>query len=116
MNIKECYELMNGDYDGVIRRLMTDERVKKFVLKLVQSSPIDEILENLESKDYPTAFRNVHNMKGVALNLGLTVLADSSSELCEAIRGGEPSTDITPLVDKLQADYNRFLEVIAQLD
>ncbi len=31
---------------------------------------MNEIFENLNNKDYETAFRNVHNMKGVALNLG----------------------------------------------
>ncbi len=116
MNVKECYAMMGGDYEGVMGRLMTDERIKKFLLKLPQSNPMNEIFENLNNKDYETAFRNVHNMKGVALNLGLSVIAESSSELCEALRGGEPSTDITPLLDKLKADYDKFVEVLGQMD
>lgn len=116
MNVKECYEAMSGDYEGVKGRLMTDERIKKFLLKVPQGEPMDEIFENLNNKDYETAFRNVHNMKGVALNLGLSVLANSSSDLCEALRGGEPSVDITPLLEQLKKDYDKFMELLGQID
>ena len=91
-------------------------QMNAFLLKLPQSNPMNEIFENLNNKDYETAFRNVHNMKGVALNLGLSVIAESSSELCEALRGGEPSTDITPLLERLKADYEKFVEILGQMD
>ncbi len=32
MNVKECYAMMGGDYEGVMGRLMTDERIKNFFL------------------------------------------------------------------------------------
>ena len=89
MNVKECYAMMGGDYEGVMGRLMTDERIKKFLLKLPQSNPMNEIFENLNNKDYETAFRNVHNMKGVAL---------------------------TPLLERLKADYEKFVEILGQMD
>lgn len=116
MNVKECYAVMHGDYEGVKGRLMTDERIKKFLLKVPQGNPMDEIFENLNNKDYETAFRNVHNMKGVALNLGLSVLANSSSDLCEALRGGEPSIDIESLLNQLKTDYDKFIEILGQMD
>ena len=39
------------------------------------------------SADAKTAFRAVHTLKGVALNLGLTALAGVCSEMTEALRG-----------------------------
>ena len=35
MTVKECYEIMKGDYDDVISRLRTDDRVKKFLSKVL---------------------------------------------------------------------------------
>ena len=35
MTVKECYETMGADYDGVVSRLRTDERVRKFLLKVL---------------------------------------------------------------------------------
>ena len=38
MTVKECYEVMKGDYDDVISRLRTDDRVKKFLLKVLDDT------------------------------------------------------------------------------
>ena len=33
MTVKECYEQINGDYEGVFGRFRGDERIKKFAVK-----------------------------------------------------------------------------------
>ena len=35
MTVKECYEAIDGNYEEVISRLRSDDRVKKFVLKFI---------------------------------------------------------------------------------
>ena len=40
MTVKECYEVMKGDYDDVMSRLRSDDRVKKFLLKVFIPVPV----------------------------------------------------------------------------
>ena len=35
MTVRECYEAMGADYEDVLGRLRKDERIQKFVLKLL---------------------------------------------------------------------------------
>ena len=37
MTVKECYESMEADFEGVIGRMGSGEMVKRFALKLGQS-------------------------------------------------------------------------------
>ncbi len=105
MTLQECYESMGADYQGVMGRLMKEERVLKFLKKAVDSDMVTWISNSLEEKNYEEAFRAAHSLKGVCQNLGLTVLEKSSSELTEALRNGEPAQDVTPLLEQVKADY-----------
>lgn len=51
-------------------------------------------------------------MKGLCLNLGLSRLFACSSELCEALRNGEPAVDIQPMLKAVQEKYDRTIEAI----
>ncbi len=41
MTVKECYEQMGGNYDDVMSRLRTDERVIKFLGKVVSDTSFE---------------------------------------------------------------------------
>lgn len=68
----------------------------------------------LAASDYEEAFRAAHNLKGVCQNLGITRLAESSSELCETMRNGRPVVDITPLLEKVREDYKITIEALEE--
>lgn len=38
MTVQQCYQAMGSDYEDVMSRLRTDERVKKFLLKVSSDS------------------------------------------------------------------------------
>lgn len=116
MDLKTCYEQLGGDYQAVMGRLRQEERVAKF-LRLFQADESFSLLtRSLEAQDWPEAFRAAHSMKGVALNLGLSALAATSSELTEALRAGAPTQDPGPLYQAVKADYDKTLAAIATLD
>ena len=71
MDVKQCYEKMGGDYDDVMSRLRTDERIKKFLLKVAEDKSFDNLCENLKTRNIEEAFRAAHTLKGVGLNLSL---------------------------------------------
>lgn len=116
MTLQECYSAMEADYDGVMCRLMTEERVKKYLLKAVDNHMLDSLCSYLEEKDYKEAFRAAHSLKGVCQNLGLTKLELSSSNVTEALRGGELNEDITPLLEQVREDYEVFEKNVVLLE
>lgn len=116
MTVQECYEKMNGDYEGVTGRLMSDERVKKYLLKFVAATDYSNMLDALEKEDYELAFRMSHNLKGVSLNLGLTGLQKTSDALCESLRGGKPTVDIEPLLTPVKEEYAKVIDSVKGLE
>lgn len=117
MDVKQCYEQMGGDYDDVMSRLRTDERVKKFLLKVVEDKSFDSLCENLKARNIEEAFRAAHTLKGVGLNLSLTRLHKSASAMTEALRGKtEYSAEYEPLFEKVKEDYELTVSCIRAID
>ena len=115
MDLRECYAQLGGDYDAVMGRLRSEERVIRFV-GLFRADESFSLLETaMAASDWPTAFRAAHTLKGVALNLAFTRLANSSSELTEALRSGAPTQDPGPLYEAVRADYQAVLTAIDAL-
>ena len=72
-----------GDYNDILHRFMNENMVRKFVLKFPQDNNMALFEESWAKKDYETAFRAMHTLKGVAVNLGFTALYNVSSALTE---------------------------------
>lgn len=115
MELKNVFEQIGGDYEGVIGRLMTEERVIKYLKKFSASQNMELITKPLSEEDYETAFREAHNLKGVCANLGITVLGASASELTEALRGGKPTVDVAPLIEQVAKDFETTVAAFASL-
>jgi HPt (histidine-containing phosphotransfer) domain-containing protein len=115
MTVQECYQLMEGDYEGVLGRLLKTERIQKYLQKFKDSDDYSNMLTALRGADYETAFRMSHNLKGNSMNLGFTGLQASSSELCEALRGGAPTIDIGGMVSAVGIEYDKVIAAIQQL-
>ncbi|MCH5164792.1 MAG: Hpt domain-containing protein [Clostridiales bacterium] len=117
MTVKECYEKVGGDYDDVMSRLRTDERIKKFLLKVADDKSFEALCTNLEAHNMEEAFRASHTLKGVGLNLSLTKLHKSANILTEALRGKtEYSADLVPLFEAVKADYELTVAAIRAVD
>lgn len=115
MELNEFYRLVGGDYNEVIGRLPTENMIRKYLGKFSNSSDYADMMSAIKEQRWEDAFRGAHNIKGVSMNLGFGILRDSSSELCEALRGGAPSVDISEMVEKVSADYENVIGAIAGL-
>lgn len=115
MTTKECYERMGADYEDVLGRLMSEKLVRKFLYKFADAKDMETLKSSLETKDYETAFRMAHSIKGVCANLGISRLGASSSELCEELRGGKYTDKVEPLMVVVQADYDATIAAVRQL-
>ncbi len=116
MDIKKCYEQFGGDYDDASMRLMSDERIERFLKRFVEIDDCGQMLEALEKKDYQTAFMKAHDLKGTSSNLGFTELYSSSFELCEALRDGQPKGDVSGLARAVESDCRKIYEAVGSAD
>ena len=116
MTVQECYAQMGGDYDDVTSRLRTDERIKKFLLKVADDKSFELLCSSLETRNIEEAFRAAHTLKGVCKNLSIDNLAYSASNLTEALRGRQDyGDDIDPLFKKVKKDYALTMACIQML-
>ena len=51
MTVKECYALIGADYDNVLSRLRTDERITKFLFKVAEDKSYELLCESLKTQD-----------------------------------------------------------------
>lgn len=114
MTVKECYEAIDGNYEEVISRLRSDDRVKKFVLKFLDDGSYQLLCDALNEKNYDEAFRAAHTIKGICQNLGFNKLYESSASLTEKLRNKEIE-DIDKYVEIVQKDYETTIKGIREL-
>lgn len=48
MNLEECYEAMDSDYDDVMRRFGSETLVRKFVLKFLDDTSFQGLKKDLK--------------------------------------------------------------------
>ncbi len=115
MSIKDFYAAVGGSYDEIMRRLLSEERVVKYLGKFCNDKSFELMTKDIAEEKWEDAFRDAHNLKGISVNLGLQNLFESSTELCESMRNGKPAVDIQPMFDRVKQDYETVVAAIAQL-
>ena len=116
MNIRECYERMGADFNGVIGRLGSEALIKRFALKFLDDTSFQSLKEGLEKGEGEQAFRAAHTLKGVCLNLGFDRLLVPSQELTEKLRGAENVNGTEELFAAVEKEYNRTCEILHKVD
>lgn len=115
MTVKECYEQMGSDYEGVLGRMGSEAMIKRFALKFLQDPSFNNLKENLEKKDGEEAFRAAHTLKGVCLNLGFDELYEVSAEITEKLRGRETDGS-EDMFKKVEEKYQKTVNAIKGLE
>lgn len=116
MTLTAFYDCIGSDYNTVLHRMGNSERmVDKFVKKFLNDTTADQLFDALNNKDYETAFRMAHTLKGVCLNLGFDKLMNSSSELTEALRN-EVADNVSELLENVQHDYAQVMGLLKELE
>lgn len=117
MNIKAFYEVVDGNYEEALSRLMNDMLIEKFLKKFKENQKLDELEKAIESNDLEKAFMEVHTLKGVALNLALTALASACSHLTEMLRGDNKlSANKNDIENSFSHIKVQYLLVISNID
>lgn len=115
MTLKECYTALEGDYESVLSRLMTEKLVNKFAVKFLSDGSYNNLVESLKAENIEEAFRAAHTLKGVCQNLSFTKLYESSHDMTEALRENDIAK-ANELLPRVEADYLQTVSAIKCLD
>lgn len=115
MTVRECYAMMNGDYDDVFSRLRKEERIVKFLGMFLRDPSYGSLKDAVAADDADTAFRAAHTLKGTAQNLSITKLHESSDALTEYLRGKSTCAGSDGLFQQVTADYEQAVDAIRVL-
>ena len=112
MTLKECYTEIGGDYEDVMRRFIDEARVDRFLRMFLDDPSFAYLCDSMQADRYEDAFHAVHTMKGISMNLSLSVLVERCVALTENLRSGQPDGATQPLFEQVQAEYARTTAAI----
>lgn len=114
MTVQEFYAGIGGDYDEIISRLKTDERVIKFAKLFARDESYSTLLRTMEEKNVDEAFRAAHTMKGVCQNMAFSKLYQSSYDMTEALRAKDMG-EAERLLVEVKENYARVMDGIEEI-
>lgn len=115
------YEQVDGDLDDVRKRLITDERIEKFVRVFAADETYATLEKAFAEDQVESAFRAAHTMKGISRDLGFSSLSERASELTEALRADDDGIygsmeQAAGLYDRVRDAYAAIIEAVPLLD
>lgn len=115
MTVKEFYNRVNGSYDDLLERIGGEDRAIKYIKMFKLDPSFSDLKKALEEQDFESAFRSIHTLKGISLNLALDSLYKVSVTLTEIFRhyNGEDYSEALENVEKV---YSKIVEAIDLLD
>lgn len=109
MTVKELYEEIGGDYEEALRRLSMDMLIGKFIVRFLDDTSCNALLDAWEQQDGKALFEAAHAAKGVCANLALASLSDIASTVTEATRPGNEALkeeiDLPRLMQEFKERY-----------
>lgn len=115
MTVQEVYGRLGSDYDAIVCRMGKEERVKRFVLKLLEDNSFSRLCAAMTEGNAEEAFREAHTLKGLGLNLGLENIADQAMLLTESLRAGMINTEAKRLFAEFAEAYEETIRYISML-
>lgn len=115
MELQTVYESFGGDYNAVISRLISADRVEKYLRLFLKDTLMQDLETTKAAGDFDSMFRAAHTMKGNSDTLGLSKLHESSVELTEALRAKDYS-NLDALLSAVQADYAQIEQAVADAE
>lgn len=114
MTASEAYRLMDGDFNKIIDLFEDEQIAVGFVKMFLDDKSYEGMMDAIRCKDWELAFRYVHSLKGLCLNMDFKSLARVSDMMTEHIRGGKELKDYN-LLESLTEEYNRVISIIEQI-
>ena len=113
MKLNEFYVAVDGNYEDAMERLQNEMFVGKFLRMLPRDGSMMLLEKAMADGRANDAFRAVHTLKGIALNLSLTKLAAA----CSQLRGADTiPQQARELLIPVRQEYARIRAALEELD
>lgn len=105
---------MDAEVDDTLDRLMGDEEMyEEFLHKFPDNQNIIKLRECVDAGDAEQAMKEVHSLKGVALNLGLLPLVDVCMDMLMDFREGKTESAMQQ-IDQVEENFKKWADVIKE--
>lgn len=118
MTLTEFYRSLGGNYNDVLSRLPSEKLILKYIFRFPSDKTLTSYLSAVSAENWPEAFRSVHTLKGLYLNLGFESLLENTAVLTEILRGGTAPADRAEFetrTARLQTEYSSLTALIDRL-
>jgi len=114
MEIKEFYEMIGGDYEDAMTRLLNDDFAKRMLASFHGDKSFEGLVRAVENGDVKEAFAMSHALKGLCGNLGLGRLTEAAVLITEYFRAGDLDSG-REYMPVLQKAYDEVTEKLREL-
>lgn len=115
MTLQELYDALEGNCEDMMERFGKEERIRKFVLLFLKDGSYAEFLRAMENDDVKSAFRAIHTLKGVCMNLDFQSLYEIVNTITEALRE-EDMEEGRKKIPELTAVYKKHIMEIRKYE
>ncbi len=116
MTLKGFYDEIGGDYEGVFERIGSEALIVKYLRKFKDSDMLGQFNKSVEAGDCKEAFRHMHSLKGLCLNLGFTKLFESVDELCEELRNKDKIVLLDDYLEEAKDSYREIIDLVEGIE
>lgn len=115
MTLDQLYTSLDSDLSKVLERLQKCTLLERLLKMFLADTTMENLKKAVEAQNASDAFLYVHTLKGVALNLGFSPLAEASSALTELLRGKQAfPADYRAAYDVLCKEFERTVEAVTE--
>ena len=111
MTVFEGYCALGGDVTSDIYQSLSEKMLLRFLKKLTEDEQMQVLEQAIAVKDRDTAYAAAHTLKGVALNLAISRLANPLCGLTDALRAGFPQ-NADELFAEVKSEFAYAVKVI----
>lgn len=114
MTVSEFYDNIKGDYEEISSRVLSDERIRKYLYIFLQDKTFTKLCTELDNQSPENAFIYAHTLKGISQNLSLSPLFVQAELITQALRNNnlKKATSVLP---ELSKEYARVILAIENL-
>lgn len=107
-------EDMGAEVEETLDRLMGDEELYlEYLVQFPENQSIIDLRKSVDAKDSEQAMKDVHTLKGMALNLGLLPLVDVCMDMLLDFRAGKDEEALQQ-IDAVEECFQEWADAISE--
>lgn len=108
MTIKEFYDGVDGNYVEIASRVLSEDRIRKYLYIFLQDKTFTSLCTEIDSKNSAKAFIYAHTLKGLSQNLSFSSLYVYSEMITQALRNNNLKKAMS-ILPELSKEYTKVI-------